>query len=310
MQKIHLDTDLGGDTDDLCALALLLSWPEVEITGITTCIEQAGRRAGYVEYALRLAGREGIPVAAGADGGLEGLRVVPDYPDEAAMWPEPVAPHPSRPGAALDLLDASVDQGASVVAVGPYTNLALYEALRPGRLVRVPVVLMGGWLGPLPAGMPNWDANGDWNMQEDVAAARRLLRCCRPTLVPVAATVQTHLRAGDLPRIRRAGPLAELLARQAEAHAAANDMAALGARYAGLPNDLLNFQHDPLACAVALGWDGVRIEELPLQSEIEDGWLVTRVDPDGIRLPVVTGVDGERFNRFWLDTVAPQRLGG
>lgn len=25
MHKVHLDTDLGGDIDDLCALALLLS---------------------------------------------------------------------------------------------------------------------------------------------------------------------------------------------------------------------------------------------------------------------------------------------
>ncbi len=35
--KVHLDTDLGGDIDDLCALALLLRWPEgVQLTGVTT----------------------------------------------------------------------------------------------------------------------------------------------------------------------------------------------------------------------------------------------------------------------------------
>jgi hypothetical protein len=26
--KLHLDTDLGGDIDDLCALAMVLNWPE------------------------------------------------------------------------------------------------------------------------------------------------------------------------------------------------------------------------------------------------------------------------------------------
>ena len=67
MQKIHLDTDLGGDTDDLCALAMLLKWPNIEITGITTVAEENGRRAGYVKYALSLAGREDLPVKAGAD---------------------------------------------------------------------------------------------------------------------------------------------------------------------------------------------------------------------------------------------------
>jgi hypothetical protein len=43
--RIHLDTDLGGDTDDACALAMLLGWPDVEITGITTVADPGGRRA-------------------------------------------------------------------------------------------------------------------------------------------------------------------------------------------------------------------------------------------------------------------------
>ena len=32
LHKIHLDTDLGGDLDDICALAMLLRWPGVELT--------------------------------------------------------------------------------------------------------------------------------------------------------------------------------------------------------------------------------------------------------------------------------------
>ncbi|MCS7062266.1 MAG: nucleoside hydrolase, partial [Anaerolineae bacterium] len=67
MTKVHLDTDLGGDIDDLCALALLLRWPSVELTSITTVGDDKGRRAGYVREALRIAGRDDIPVAAGAD---------------------------------------------------------------------------------------------------------------------------------------------------------------------------------------------------------------------------------------------------
>ncbi len=30
---VHLDTDIGGDPDDVCALAMLLGWPDVEIVG-------------------------------------------------------------------------------------------------------------------------------------------------------------------------------------------------------------------------------------------------------------------------------------
>ena len=43
MQKIHLDTDLGGDIDDLCALAMLLRWEGAELAGITTVAEANGR---------------------------------------------------------------------------------------------------------------------------------------------------------------------------------------------------------------------------------------------------------------------------
>ena len=61
MQKIHLDTDIGGDIDDLCALAMLLMWPGLEITGVTIVSDDKGRRAGYVRYVSSLVGRTAIP---------------------------------------------------------------------------------------------------------------------------------------------------------------------------------------------------------------------------------------------------------
>src|SRR5262245_13354808 len=65
---VHLDTDFGGDPDDACALAMLLGWPDVEIVGITTNLDDGGTRAGCAQYVLSLAGRAGIPVVAGAEG--------------------------------------------------------------------------------------------------------------------------------------------------------------------------------------------------------------------------------------------------
>lgn len=68
MRRIHLDTDLGGDLDDLCALAMLLRWPgdePVQITGITVVGDTGGRRTGMVRRVLEIAGRTDIPVAAG-----------------------------------------------------------------------------------------------------------------------------------------------------------------------------------------------------------------------------------------------------
>lgn len=63
--KVHLDTDLGGDIDDLCALSMLLRWSgDIHLTGITTVAEAKGRRAGYVQYSLGLEGKNEIPVVA------------------------------------------------------------------------------------------------------------------------------------------------------------------------------------------------------------------------------------------------------
>jgi purine nucleosidase len=61
--KLHLDTDLGGDIDDLCALTMVLNWPDVELLAVTTVADDQGRRAGYARYALGLADREDIAVA-------------------------------------------------------------------------------------------------------------------------------------------------------------------------------------------------------------------------------------------------------
>src|SRR5881227_297549 len=81
-----------------------------------------------------------------------------------------------------------------------------------------------------------------------------------------------------------------------------------GQTHSGLPDDVINFQHDSLACAIALGWnEGVEISEIPLTFEVKDGWLHEVVDDSGKLTRVVTRVDGDRFNQHWLSTVARKR---
>jgi purine nucleosidase len=302
--QLHLDTDIGGDIDDLCALALVLAWPGVELVGVTTNCEDGGKRAGYARYALDLAGRAGVPVAAGAGAETGRYRVTPGLPEEARYWPEPVRPLPAAPGQALDLLARSIEQGAHIVAIGAYTNLALLEERNPGILQDARLTLMGGYVFPPREGFPRWGRDMDWNVQLDVRSAYTVIRSANPTLVPLAATVETWLRRAYLPRLVQGGPLARLIARQALAFAEDERIEAqYGRTCAGLPTDTINFQHDPLACAVALGWDGVETRELRLRSELADGWLRQCVDPAGKVTRVVTRVDGARFSDFWLRTV-------
>jgi hypothetical protein len=70
-----------------------------------------------------------------------------------------------------------------------------------------------------------------------------------------------------------------------------------------LPEDFINHLYDPLGCAVALGWDGVVIEEVPLQVTVEEGWLHERIAGGGQPTRVVARLDGQAFDNFWLAVV-------
>lgn len=299
---VHLDTDFGGDIDDACALAMLLGQPGIELAGLTTVADRAGRRAGYARYCLNLAGRDAITVVAGAGVSMTTLQSADPVIGDERYWPSGLPCCPSPPGAALDLLLRNIEQGATLVAIGPWTNLALLEIARPGSLHQAPVVATGGWTG-LGTGLPAWGPEMDFNVQWDTRAAEIVAATARLTLVPLPVTLTAHLRAADLPPLHASGPLGELLARQGQAHGHDFRMAELGRLHAGLPDDLLNFQYDAVACAVALGWPGAIVEETRLQL-IYDGGLA-RFQPGTAGRParMLTGLDSASFAEYWLNAV-------
>ncbi len=307
MLKVHLDTDLGGDIDDLCALAMLLRWSkDIQLTGITTVAEANGRRAGYVKYVLGLEGRRDIPMASGAEVSQGFYRYSElGYPDEERYWLKQISPFPTTLEDALQLLKQSIEQGATIIAIGPFTNLYLLDLQYPGILMQANLFLMGGYVYPIQAGFPQWGNDMDWNIQVDIRSAKHVIEYSNPTLIPLSVTVETALRRAYLSDLWKSGALGQLLARQAEAFASdEQNETKYGQTCEGLPQDIINFLHDPLACAVALGWkDGVEIEELPLLLEERDGWLYERIHPFGKRMRVVTKINGARFNEFWLDKI-------
>lgn len=309
--RLHIDTDFAGDTDDACALAMVLAWPGAEVVGITTVADPDGQRAGYLAHFLALAGRSDIPIAAGAGRSLTTGAKMGGLPDHARYWGySPVPPLVSPPGAAVDLLARSLALGATVAAIGPLTNLALLEAAYRGRLAEARVVAMGGWLAPPAAGLPAWGPEMDWNVQCDTRAAATVAEHADLTLVTLPATLTACLRAEHLPALAAAGPLGALLARQCRAHAEDNAMPALGRAHPALPDDLVNFHYDPVACAVALGWPGATIATLSL-SPVWSGDLL-RFTPDHTGRParVVTAIAPD-FAPTWLSLVtAPSAFSG
>jgi inosine-uridine nucleoside N-ribohydrolase len=287
MFKVHLDTDLGGDIDDICALAMLLRWPDVELTGITVVGDDHGRRTGYVRYVLGLEGRQDIPVAAGADVSHGYYRYELGLPPVERFWPEPVVPSPNAVEQAIDLLKQSIEQEATLIGIGPYTNLYLLDLQYPGILAQARLFLMGGYVYPPRSGYPQLENKDDFNIQVDVISSKHVLENSNPTLIPLSVTVETALRRAYLADLQTSGVLGGLLARQAKAFAVDEKMETrFGETCEGLPQDIINFQHDPLACAIALGWnEGVEIQEIPLVLEVIDGWLAAR------------------FNEFWIKRI-------
>ena len=303
--RIHLDTDLGGDADDLCALAMLLGDPEVELAGITTSADATGQKAEFVRLALTLAGRSEIPLAAGSASFFGGIphdlvnhdaRYFPDFDFSAPIHRDP-------PGAALDLLGRSVESGAAVIVIGPCTNIAAFEVMRPGELAKIRLTVMGGWLGPFPPGYPQWGPDMDYNVQADRVSARIVFERLEPLLVPLAVCLDTTLRRVDLPALREGGPLARLVALQGEQHAADSGVGRLARENPALPHDMLNFHWDPLACAAALLWPEIDTTPMRLALVERDGQLAFEQSPDGKWMSVATAVDVEGFRAKWLERV-------
>jgi inosine-uridine nucleoside N-ribohydrolase len=302
--RVHLDTDLGGDPDDACALAMLLGWPGVDIAGITTTIDPGGQRAACVSHCLTLAGRQGIPVVAGEEASLITRRIARPATADERYWPDDIAPTPSPSGAAPEMLGRSIQQGLTIIAIGPLTNLAQLEISRPGSLGGARVVAMAGWINPPADGLPPWGPERDWNVQWDTHAAQTVAATAGDlTLVPLPVTLEAHLRERDLPRLRAAGPLGKLLAQQSEARRDDEGLAGVGRSHSGLPDDLVNFHPDPVTCAVALGWPGAVIEQMRLRPVMDKDVLRFSPDEGGRATKVIVDIDAKAFGKIWLDAV-------
>jgi purine nucleosidase len=299
--KLHVDTDLGGDPDDACALTMLLGSPGVELTGITTTIDPGGRRAGCVAALLGMLGRTDVPVVAGSAMSLTRRELA--EPDER-LFTDGVEPRPAPPGAALDALDRAIAGGVRIVAIGPVTDLAVLELMRPGALAAADVVLMGGWVEDPAPGLPAWGPERDFNVQWDTTAAQVVAAAAgRLALVTIPATLSAQLTGRDLARLGALGPVGELLARQSEARRDEAGYGELGPAHPGLPDDLVTFHFDPVACAFATGWDGVRTRTARLATSVENGVLRWREDPDGREVEVATVTDGSAFTEHWFAAV-------
>lgn len=216
-EKIILDIDGAGD--DILAVLYAAGHPEIDLLGVTSVTGAAGAVSQVTKVALNaltMAGREDIPVAAGAWRPIVGnskadteapvhiekrLQALLGTRIEGFNPPAPEPTHAAIGQHAIDFIIAQVRKHpgeVSVVATGPQTNVALALRMAPdiARLVKRFVVLGGCFTTP-----GNITPVSEYNIWADPEAARVVLRSGAPvTLVPLDVCEDNRVAASMLTR--------------------------------------------------------------------------------------------------------------
>jgi pyrimidine-specific ribonucleoside hydrolase len=297
-----VDTDLA--IDDLVALAFLLSSDEVEVLAVTvsgTGEVRCPAGIGVVRELLARTDHEGVPVACGRSTPLVGTHEFPiEWRDAAdSGWGVLVpsaAPEPDTP-TALELLNAMVQPGVTLLTLGPLTNVA--DALRvDGDLAdRVgSIVVMGGAvdvagnvLDPALGA-----ARSEWNVYIDPVAASEVLGSGAPVvLVALDATNQVPVTPAFLERLGLNSHTAA--ASLVASLYGANPLVATGEAYFW----------DPLAAAAVVEPGLVTIERAAIAVVTEDGPDSGRTirSEAGFPIDVATDADAAALEELLLRTL-------
>ena len=208
-EPILLDCDPGHD--DAIALLLALASPELELRGVTTVAgnQTLEKTTANALRVLDFVGRNDVPVARGADRPLLRDPFVAAYvhgdtgldgPDLPPAQREPIAQH------AVDFLNEHVD-GATLVAVGPLTNVALLLAQHPQATPKR-IVLMGGAIG-----LGNVTPAAEFNIWADPEAAARVFGSgIELTMIGLDVTHQALLMNEDAEHLRASGRTGRMVA--------------------------------------------------------------------------------------------------
>jgi inosine-uridine nucleoside N-ribohydrolase len=208
-EPILLDCDPGHD--DAIALLLALASPELELRGVTTVAgnQTLEKTTANAIRVLDFGGRNDVPVARGADRPLLRDPFVAAYvhgdtgldgPDLPPPQREPIAQH------AVDFLNEHVE-GATLVPIGPLTNVALLLAQHPQAKPKR-IVLMGGAIG-----LGNVTPAAEFNIWADPEAAARVFASgIELTMIGLDVTHQALLMTEDAERLRASGRTGTMVA--------------------------------------------------------------------------------------------------
>ena len=300
---ILLDCDPGHD--DAIALLLALGSDELELRGVTTVAgnQTLEKTTANAIRVLELAGRAKIPVAAGAGRPLlREPRVAADvHGDTGLDGPDLPPPHvdPS-PQHAVDFLAERVD-GATLVATGPLTNVALLLARHPEAKPER-IVLMGGAIAE-----GNVTPAAEFNIWADPEAARRVFTSgLDVTMVGLDVTHRALVTPAHASQLREAGRIGAVVAELLEF-------------YGGYHRSVYGWDgspiHDAVAVAHVIDPGLLELERLNVRIDTEselcrgrtvvDFWRRTGLEPTA---NVAVGIDAERFVDLLLQPTRSRSL--
>jgi inosine-uridine nucleoside N-ribohydrolase len=303
--SIIIDCDPGHD--DALALLLALASPEVELVGVTTVAgnQTLEKTTANALKVLELAGRDDVPVAAGAADPLVRTREVAAHVHGESGLDGPDLPAPTSPPVeqhAVSFLAERIrerDGRVTLVPTGPLTNVALLLALEPdARPERI--VLMGGSIGE-----GNRTPAAEFNIWADPEAAQRVFASgIDVTMIGLDVTHQALVDAADADRLRAVGKVGRIAAELLDFYRLWHER-----QYPDLAGSPL---HDPVAVAHVVDPSLVAVRRAFV--EVDCGWEQgrgrTNVDWRGrlnSREPNATvglGIDRPAFVRMITDRIA------
>lgn len=164
MEKILLDTDIGGDIDDAVCLAYLLKEPQCELIGITTVCGEPEKRAAVADAICQTVGRN-IPIVAGLDSTMQPVPVypTPDGAEALKCWKHNTYRKADAP-AFLYKKIKEYPHEIILIGIGNMTNIAtLFDTYPDAVGLLKGLYVMNGYFGrePLPDPYYNWNSWAD-----------------------------------------------------------------------------------------------------------------------------------------------------
>jgi purine nucleosidase len=293
-QKVIIDTDIGDDIDDVFAIGLALSSPELEILGITSAWGDTELRSRMLDRLLCETGRSDIPVATGVKTASKNY-----FSQEA--WAK--AGEASSHRDAVDFLLVQIRKNPgeiTLIAVAPLTNIGAAIDRDPETFKKLKRVVMMG--GSIRRGYDDFGAIGtarppdaEYNIAMDPAAAQKLMRSGVPIyMMPLDST---QLKFDEVKRAMLSTVSTPLT----------DSLQVLIAEWQRGTHQVTPTMFDAVAAAYAL--ESELCPMTPLHIDVDDKGF-TREGTGTANANVCLDSDSDRFFQFFMPRLLEQKLSG